>query len=502
MEQRSRSDKTKFAVTLLSRIVAALVGIFFVPIYVKLIGIESYGLISFYSTLVGTLSLLDLGLSTAISRQVAIDRSGNSGLKNIYDLVFSVELIYWLIAIFLGGLIVLCSGFIARYWVNAQALSVDQIRNSVMLMGIVFAFQFPVSIYNGVMIGFERQIPNAIIISLLSVVKAVGVIFVLMFVEASVEMYFIWQIIVTVVFTLILRIYVWRDAFREKVKATFSVAQVKKIWRFSLGMAGISALSFFTAQLDKIVISKMLSLEYLGYYSLAFLISTAINQVISPMQPVIFPKLTALIASNDTEEVTRLYHRSARWISIIVFPLGCMLFFFGHEILLFWSHNIQLTEQTIPILRICVIGSVCSCLIWIPYLFMIAKGNTRFTIYQNLIAIVVMLPLLYFLTRNYGAVGASFVWLIVNVGYVLISVPVFHNFFLKGEFLNWLKNDITLPLLASFVLMFGIKFIQIQTNFVFSLPGLILMLIGVAAAYMLIIPELRSSLSTAIKRNV
>lgn len=501
MEQRPRSDKTKFAVTLLSRIVAALVGIFFVPIYVKLIGIESYGLISFYSTLVGTLSLLDLGLSTAISRQVAIDRSENSGLKNIYDLIFSVELIYWAIAVFFGGLIVLSSGFIARYWVNAEALSVDQIKNAVILMGIVFAFQFPVSIYNGVMIGFEKQISNAVIISLLSVIKAVGVIFVLMFVEASVEMYFIWQIIVTVVFTIILRIYVWRDAFREKIKAAFTLTQLKKIWRFALGMAGISALSFFTAQLDKIIVSKMLSLEYVGYYSLAFLISTAINQVISPMQPVIFPKLTALIASNDTEAVTKLYHRSARWISIIVFPLGSMLFFFGQEILLFWSHNIELTDQTMPILRICVIGSVCSCLIWIPYLFMIAKGNTRFTIYQNLIAIAVMLPLLYFLTKNYGAVGASFVWLVVNVGYVLISVPVFHNFFLKGEFFNWLKNDIALPLIVSFILMFGIKTIQTQMGFAFSLTGLILMLISVAAAYVFIIPELRFALSTAVKRS-
>src|ERR1043165_6988424 len=155
MEQRSRSDKTKFVITLLSRIVAALVGIFFVPVYVKLIGIESYGLVSFYSTLVGTLSLLDLGLSTAISRQIAIDRSQNDDLKNTYDLIFSVEMIYWGIAIVLGSLIVLGSSFIATSWVNAKELPTDVIQSSVMLMGIVFAFQFPMSIYNGAMIGFE-----------------------------------------------------------------------------------------------------------------------------------------------------------------------------------------------------------------------------------------------------------------------------------------------------------------------------------------------------------
>jgi O-antigen/teichoic acid export membrane protein len=502
MEQRSRSDKTKFAVTLLSRIVAALVGIFFVPVYVKLIGIESYGLISFYSTLVGTLSLLDMGLSTAISRQVSIDRSANTSLKEIYDLVFSVEIIYWIIAVILGSLVILSSHYIALYWVNAQTLSVNDIRNAVLLMGIVFAFQFPVSIYNGVMIGFEMQISNAVIITLLSVIKAVGVIFVLMFVKATVEAYFIWQILVTVLFTAILRFYVWRAAFVNKIKAVFSLIQVKKIWRFAFGMAGISAIAFFTSQLDKIVVSKMLSLEYFGYYSLAFLISTAINQTISPMQPVIFPKLTALIASNDQRSIIDLYHKTARWISIIVFPIGSVLFFFGHEILLFWSNNDQLTNQTAPILRVCVVGSVCSCLIWVPYLFMIAKGNTRFTVCQNLIALVIMLPLLYILTKAYGAIGASFVWLIVNLGYVLISIPLFHRFFLKGELLTWFKRDIALPLITSLALIATIKTVQLQLDLKFTLIGLASMLLAATSIYMLVIPELRFALKVIVKNRV
>jgi O-antigen/teichoic acid export membrane protein len=499
MEQRSRSDKTKFVVTLLSRIVAALVGIFFVPVYVKLIGIESYGLVSFYSTLVGTLSLLDLGLSTAISRQIAIDRSQKSDLKNTYDLIFSVELIYWGIAIVLGLLIVLGSSFIATSWINAKDLPTDVIRNSVMLMGIVFAFQFPMSIYNGAMIGFEMQIQNAVITALLSLIKAVGVIFVLMYVKASVEMYFLWQIAITILFTAILRIYVWRQAFISKIKTRFSIEQLKKIWRFALGMAGISAVTFFITQADKIVVSKMLSLEYLGYYGLAFMIAGAINQLISPIQPVVFPKLTALINANDQAAITQLYHRTARWISIIVFPIGCVLFFFADEILLFWSRDQQLTSNTARILQVCVAGSVCNCLMWLPYLFMLAKGNTRFTFIQNLIVVIVMIPALYFLTKNYGALGASFVWLIVNVGYVLVSIPLFHKFFLQGEFFNWFKSDVAVPLIVSAVLVVAIKFLQLQLELKLTMLSLSAMLLAITLAYVVIIPELRFELTKIIK---
>jgi O-antigen/teichoic acid export membrane protein len=499
MEQKFRSDKTKFVVTLLSRIVAALVGIFFVPVYVKLIGIESYGLVSFYATLVGTLSFMDLGLSTAISRQIAIDRSQKTDLKNTYDLIFSVELIYWGIAIILGLLIILGSSFIATSWISAKDLPVEVIRESVILMGIVFAFQFPMSIYNGAMIGFEMQIQNGLITALLSLIKAVGVIFILMYVEASVEMYFLWQIAITVLFTAILRIYVWRQAFVSKIRSVFSIEQLKKIWSFALGMAGISAITFFITQLDKIVVSRMLSLEYLGYYSLAFLISSAINQLISPMQPVVFPKLAALISVNDRTSIIQLYHRMARWISIIIFPIGCVLFVFADEILFFWSGNAQLTENTAAILRVTVIGSVCNCMIWVPYLFMLAKGNTRFTIIQNLIAIVIMVPTLYFLTKNYGAFGASLVWLIINAGYVLISVPIFHYIFLKGELLNWYKNDIVLPLFISVLLVFTIKLFQTQLAIQFTPASLSLALLAATAVYSFVIPDLRIMLNKFIR---
>jgi len=499
MESKPRSDKTKFIITLFSRVVTALVGIIFVPIYVKLIGIESYGLISFYSTLVGTLSLLDLGLSTAISRQISIDKAVGNNLKSTYDLIFSIELVYWLIAFVSGALIVFGSHVIATNWVNSESLSVEIVQKAVLLMGIVFVFQFPMSIYNGVMIGFENQIQNAVITAVFSIVKAIGVIFVLMFIDASVEMYFIWQIAITILFTIILRIYIWRAAYFANIKASFSFIEIKKIWQFALGMTGVSLITFFITQLDKIVVSKMLTLEYVGYYSLAFLIASAINQIISPIQPILFPKLTGLISLNDNASIVHLYHRTSRWVSIIIFPIGSVLFIFSHEILMFWTGNPQLTINTSSMLKVCALGSVFNCMMWVPYLFMLAKGNTRFTFYQNLIVVIIMLPLLYFLIRTYGAIGASFVWLIVNTGYVLISIPIFHHFFLKGELLNWCKNDVVLPLITSIALVLGVKLLQIQYDIKLNLLNWLLAVIVISFIYSLIIPELRSILKKAIR---
>ena len=166
---------------------------------------------------------------------------------------------------------------------------------------------------------------------------------------------------------------------------------------------------------------------------------------------------------------------------------------------MFWTGNIKLTNNTSAILQVCVVGSVFNCMMWVPYLFMLAKGNTRFTIYQNLIVIIIMLPLLYFLTKTYGALGASFVWLIVNAGYVMVSIPVFHHFFLKGELMRWYKSDVALPLITSIALVLGVKLLQMQFDLKFSLLGLTSVLLGITLIYTLIIPELRTVLNKIIR---
>ena len=103
---------------------------------------------------------------------------------------------------------------------------------------------------------------------------------------------------------------------------------------------------------------------------------------------------------------------------------------------------------------------------------MVAKGKTRFTIYQNIIASVILVPLLFWWTTRFGAIGASFVWLSVNAGYVLISIPIFHRLFLRGELESWYKKDVALPFFASGILVAAAKYVQAQMFADISIPYL------------------------------
>ena len=49
----------------------ALIGLAFIPIYIRLLGIEAYGLVGVFAVLQSWLAILDLGLTPTLSREMA-----------------------------------------------------------------------------------------------------------------------------------------------------------------------------------------------------------------------------------------------------------------------------------------------------------------------------------------------------------------------------------------------------------------------------------------------
>jgi hypothetical protein len=73
------------------------------------------------------------------------------------------------------------------------------------------------------------------------------------------------------------------------------------------------------------------------------------------------------------------------------------------------------------------------------------------------------------LTNLYGGIGAAVVWLAVNAGAVIISVPIIHKKILQGQTFRWYVNDNLIPLaLAVFICVAS----YLVYNNYFGNPGL------------------------------
>ncbi len=473
------SIKINIAANLAGKIWSAVIAILLIPQYIKYLGIESYGLVGFYGTLIGSMVLLDLGLSTTINRELSTFKSTNGEPKATRNLVFSLECVYWAIGLFICLLIVSLAWFIAGYWVKAEHLPISVVKQSIMLMGAVIAFQWPISLYDGGLTGLDKQVLNNSITIVMSTLRAVGVIVILKYFSATLEAFFLWQATLSFLYVLVMRWALWTVMPKDQQRPVFSKHQLKTVWKFAAGMTGITLVTFFLMQVDKIVLSKILPLTQFGYYTLAFTIATSIGMIVGPVSITFFPRFTGLIAAGKNEELKTLYHQACKLVATLIFPICLVLAFFIQDILMIWTKNSVTADNTYVMARILIIGSMFNALMVMPFNLLIANGWTKFTIYQNSIAAIILVPLLFWWTNLYGAIGATFVWLIVNAGYVIISQPLMHRKLLKKELWKWYWEDTLEPMAAPLAIVLLIK---ISLRYFLPSLQLNLLLIGVIFA--------------------
>src|SRR5688572_18197049 len=92
---------------------ASLMGLAFVPLYIRLLGAESYGIVGVFVSLIGMLAVLDLGLSQAMNREMARLSVDSINEAQLVNTARTLEVVYWVVALLVGIFVVLLSDFVA-----------------------------------------------------------------------------------------------------------------------------------------------------------------------------------------------------------------------------------------------------------------------------------------------------------------------------------------------------------------------------------------------------
>src|SRR2546426_5286172 len=153
---------------------AALLSLAVLPVYIHFLGIEAFGLIGFFLSLMAILSLLDLGLGTALNRQFAQYSMQSGNAQEMHDLLRTLEIIYWLIGIAIGVVIAALAPMIAAHWLKPQQLSVETATQALAMMGIAIAFQWPRALYSGGLMGLQRQVSSHLLSSITGTAHNLG----------------------------------------------------------------------------------------------------------------------------------------------------------------------------------------------------------------------------------------------------------------------------------------------------------------------------------------
>jgi O-antigen/teichoic acid export membrane protein len=431
---------------LLSNTIIAVASFIFVPVYLHVLGMEVFGLIGLFTSIQVVLSLLDLGLSAAANRELARLSADASAAGGSRQFLRSLEVVYWFVGIALGLVLCVLAPLIAKNWVTLQTLTVQEAQYALTLMAIALAARWPFTLYVGALYGLERQaLANGLRV-LVELVRSSGAAAILLWISPTLQAFLIWQIGVCFLASIFAARLTWRVLPPSGARPQFDWVQLRRVWRYMAGVSGISITVVVLTQTDKFILSKLLPLELFGYYALAWAVANALTMLTGPVFSAYFPSFARAVAKEDQVVIRDLFHRSSQAMAAIVIPTGVVLVFFSREILNLWTQDAAVAQQTHLILSVLVLGTVLNGLMNVPYALVLAHGWTSLPFFANTVAIVVLVPLMVFMTKLLGAVGAALAWLLLNLGHLIVTQHILHRRILPSEKLAWYKDDVAKPL--------------------------------------------------------
>lgn len=485
--------KRNIVANFMGNIWQSLMGLAFVPLYIKFMGIESYGLVGIFVTLQAMFAILDMGTGATLTREMARLSALPDKEQEMRDLLRSLEIVNWGVAIIIGIAVVAMAPFIAYHWLKPGQLSPHIIERVIVIMGLCMAFQWPGSFYSGGLNGLQKQTSLNVINAAVSTVRGVGAIGILWLISPTIQAFFLWQVVISILGTSCLGFFLWQQLGHATGRTVVRKKLLVGIWKFAAGISGITILGMILTQLDKVILSKMLPLEVFGYYTLAGTVAVSLYRLVGPVYYAVYPRITQLVSMGDLQGLKELYHKSCQLMSVLILPVAVVIAVFSFDILLIWTRNPVIAQKAHLLLSVLMLGTALSGLMNIPAALQIAYGWIKLGLYTNTMGLILLAPLIFFLTKKYGALGGASAWVILNSGYVFIVAPIIHKRLLPNEHWHWCVRDVGLPFLASVVLAgIGRLFIANTMSKPIMMVSIILVLILTFGGTVMVTPTTRS----------
>lgn len=438
----------------------ALMSYAFIPLYISYIGMEAYGLIGMFAILQSWLSLLDMGMTPVLSREMARAQAGGHTGQSIRNLLRSVETITLGAALLIVSSITLSSNWIATVWVKSDSLSSDSVAQAFTIMGIVTALRFVENIYRSAVLGQQRHVLFNVVNSSMATARGIGAVAILAWVSPTIEAFFIWQGAMSIITLFILGNAAYSSLPKSNRNAGFSLPALRGVWSFAGGSTSFMVLSLLLSQGDKILLSKLLDLKEFGYYALATTLAATIYIFIGPITQAFYPKFCELHTKDDKELLYNMYHKGSQMVSIVAGSVAALIFFYADIILLIWTQDSDLTHKLTMLLTILVIGNLMNGLMWIPHQMQLAHGWTGLMVKINIATVTVMAPALLCVVPIFGTGGAAWVWLILNIGYCIFAIHFMHKRIMQAEKWVWCFQDTLGPVTAAFILAGSFRYLM------------------------------------------
>ena len=384
---------------LIGYVIPSLIAIPALGYMARKLGPELFGIYTIAIAVVGYAGIFDMGLTRAITREIAIYRTNLDERKKI---VASATLFLLALSI-LGGFIVLIFSSSIVHFLNISATDFSDINNSFKLL----AFSIPLFLLNQLWIaileGDEKfkvvNIQKSFSSTFIAGMPALFVIYNGTLLSAVAGLV-VSRIISLLIAFVLVRKEIMQSGMRPDVKT------LKRLIFFGGWITVSNIISPAMVYFDRFIISNMLGAKHVAFYSGP---SEAISRLAifpAAVGRAIFPKLSSV---KHRDELKKNITLSWLLMFTVCAPVVIIGIIFSENILNLWlGANYALHSKNILI--ILLVGFLFNALAQVPFTAIQSAGKAKITALLHCVEIIPYFIMLYFFVQHYGLTGVAFAW--------------------------------------------------------------------------------------------
>lgn len=318
-------------------ILNTLVNLLYTPFMLRMMGQSEYGLYSLVASVIGYLTILDLGFGNAIVRYTAKYRA--EGKTDEQYKMFGMFLVLYIVI----GVIAFCSGLSLYFNVDNMfsdtmtAVELEHARVMMLILIFNLAFTFPMSIFGSIMSAYERFVfPKIINIIRICLNTAIMIVLLNMGYKAiaMVSLMTVFNVL-----TLIINYIYCKRVLHVKIKYG------KFQWGFLAEVSVYSLWIFLNAIMDKVywstgqfVLGAVAGTIAVSVFAVAIQLQSMYLQFSTAISSVFLPKVTSMVTLNaKDEDLSELFIRTGRIQNLIMSFILFGFIVFGQQFVKLWA---------------------------------------------------------------------------------------------------------------------------------------------------------------------
>jgi O-antigen/teichoic acid export membrane protein len=420
-----------------------------IPILIRSIGTDCFGVLTLAWMVIGYFSLFDFGIGRALTMLIA--RSIGAGDEDDVHSLIWTGLVLMAIMGILGGLF----GFAITPWLARNVLKIPtELLSDTVSSFYLLSATIPCVVVTAGLIGILEAYQHFKAVNsvrlFMGVFNYLGPLLILPFSKH------LPAIIALMALGRFLAFFIYLSLCLKtvpKLRTSFEFRQshIKPIISFGGWLTVSNIVSPIMVFMDRFFIGAILSVTAVAYYTTPYEVITKISILPEAIVATMFSALTISLV-NDRNLACRHFRQVVKLLIAVVFPIIFLTVMFAPETLTLWL-NAKFAQNSSLVLQILAIGVFINCIARLPFTLIQSAGKPGITAKLHLFELLIYLPALWYCTGRYGIVGAAFAWSgRIAIDMVLLFLVTIR---LIPELTSFIKKVHFLVLLLSLILAGG-----------------------------------------------